>query len=234
MNGVLCKGTYEQMGEIVYDILQQHGCDVSCDGVTTALVEAYTRNADAGEIRPTCPDLALVLKRLKEQNKKLAVVTTDNLHITRKCLETLGIAELFDRVYTDDGQTPTKPDPYCIYDFCEFAKVEKNRVVMVGDTMTDVDFAKNADVPVADYCCCCTLRNRFLPSLLQSHCQGRGFEGDGLKYYVHGMGDFFTVIIFRDYSVLTPFSLICAAVVVICGIFAATDMKTLFTKRKNN
>ena len=41
----------------------------------------------------------------------------------------------------------------------------------------------------------------------------------------------FTVIICRDFSVLNPFTLCCAAVVVLCGILAATDIKQLFTKR---
>lgn len=38
----------------------------------------------------------------------------------------------------------------------------------------------------------------------------------------------FSVIILRDYSVLNPLTIICAAIVVICGIFATTDMKKLF------
>jgi drug/metabolite transporter (DMT)-like permease len=42
----------------------------------------------------------------------------------------------------------------------------------------------------------------------------------------------FTVIILKDYSVLRPFALFCAAVVVICGIFAATDIKELFSRRR--
>lgn len=42
----------------------------------------------------------------------------------------------------------------------------------------------------------------------------------------------FTVIICRDFSVLKPFTLCCAAVVVLCGILAATDIQQLFGKRK--
>jgi drug/metabolite transporter (DMT)-like permease len=42
----------------------------------------------------------------------------------------------------------------------------------------------------------------------------------------------FTVIILRDFSVLNPFTLLCAAVVVVCGILAATDIKVLLEKRK--
>lgn len=158
MNGILCKGTYEQMGQSVYDILKRYGCEASCEAsceeVTRVLIEAYNQNADAGDVKPTCPNLAQVLKQLKDQNKKLAVVTTDNMQITRKCLEKLGVLELFDKIYTDDGDVPTKPDPYCVYDFCEFAHVEKDRVVMVGDTMTDMRFAKNAGIAVVGIAKC--------------------------------------------------------------------------------
>ena len=42
----------------------------------------------------------------------------------------------------------------------------------------------------------------------------------------------FTVIFLGDTSVLNPMSLICAGTVVVCGIFAATDLKELFSKHK--
>ena len=86
------------------------------------------------------------LTELKTKGIKLAVVTTDNMQITRTCLEKLGIADFFDHIYTDDGEVPTKPDPFCVYHFCEAAGVEKERVIMVGDTMTDMRFAKNAGI----------------------------------------------------------------------------------------
>lgn len=41
----------------------------------------------------------------------------------------------------------------------------------------------------------------------------------------------FTVIILRDTSVLTPVTIICALVVLICGIFAAADYKEIFAKK---
>lgn len=44
----------------------------------------------------------------------------------------------------------------------------------------------------------------------------------------------FTVILLRDFSVLSPFTLGCAAVVVICGILAATDIKQLLAKRNRD
>lgn len=42
----------------------------------------------------------------------------------------------------------------------------------------------------------------------------------------------FTVIILKDTSVLTPTTIICAIVVLICGIFAAADFKEILKKNK--
>ena len=42
----------------------------------------------------------------------------------------------------------------------------------------------------------------------------------------------FTVLILRDTSVLTPATIICAAIVLVCGIFAAADFKDILNKKK--
>ena len=78
IGGVLCKGTYRQMGEIVYNFLPRYGYNGSRNEVITFLIDAYNENADAGQIMPTCPELATTLYELKKQNKRLAIVTTDS------------------------------------------------------------------------------------------------------------------------------------------------------------
>ena len=146
IESVLCRGTYEQMGQIMCKILDEYGCNIACDEMIKLVISAYNRNADAGEIKPSCPNLVEVLTALKKQNKKLAVVTTDNEEITLKCLKRLGVETLFDKIYTDDGKMPTKVDPYCANDFSDYTGVKKEHMVIVGDTMTDMIFAKNAGV----------------------------------------------------------------------------------------
>lgn len=44
----------------------------------------------------------------------------------------------------------------------------------------------------------------------------------------------FTVVILRDTSVLTPFTIICAIVVLACGIFAAANFNDLFGKKNRS
>lgn len=148
INGVLCHGTYAQMGEIVYDILKKHNPSLSKEQITNLVESSYKENVCFGEVKPTTPSLKNVLEKLKERGKKLAVVTTDNEDVTRVCLNKLGIEELFDKIYTDNGHFPPKPNPFCANDFCEKFGLDKNKVVMVGDTMTDVRFAKNAGIKI--------------------------------------------------------------------------------------
>lgn len=54
----------------------------------------------------------------------------------------------FDKIYIDDGITPLKPHPFCADDFAAFTGVKKERIVMVGDTVTDLHFADNAGIPL--------------------------------------------------------------------------------------
>lgn len=146
INGVIYKGTYTQMAQIVHRILKKDGEIPSVPEIETMMREAYNENVWTGNVKPTCPNIRDVLMHFKNQNKKLAVITTDNLHVTMFCLEKLGIADLFDKIYTDDGAFNTKPHPDCALDFCNTFGFDRQSVVMVGDTITDITFAKNAGI----------------------------------------------------------------------------------------
>lgn len=148
INGVLCKGTYAQMGQAIYSVLKKHGCDITEEEAIRLTIDAYHRNLGAGIVKPACENIFDVLSKLKQHGIKLAVVTTDDAFVTKKCLEMLGIDTLFDVVYTDDGKYPAKPDAYCINDFCERERFLESEVVMVGDTLTDIQFARNGGIKV--------------------------------------------------------------------------------------
>ena len=52
--------------------------------------------------------------------------------------------QFFDKIYTDDGKTPPKPEPYCAGEFLKAYGIKPENAVMVGDTLTDAKFAENA------------------------------------------------------------------------------------------
>ncbi|MBE5873722.1 MAG: HAD family hydrolase [Lachnospiraceae bacterium] len=148
INGVLCKGTYNQMGQAIYKVLEKYRCDITEEEAVRLTIDAYHRNSEVGMVKPACENIFDVLSKLKQLGIKLAVVTTDDAVVTKRCLETLGIDTLFDVVYTDDGKYPAKPDAYCIHDFCKKTGLSKSEVVMVGDTLTDVCFARNGGIKI--------------------------------------------------------------------------------------
>lgn len=148
INGVLCCGTYKLMGQEIHHVLKEEGCNLSVDEVTELTVQAYRNHMHRGVIKPACNQIQEVLQKLKNLGIRLAVVTTDEPILTKVCLQKLGIERFFDMIYTDDGITPKKPDPYCIDDFCQKKHLLKSEVIMVGDTLTDVRFAKNGGIRV--------------------------------------------------------------------------------------
>ena len=146
INSVLCKGTYAQMAEIVQTVLEEHGCIIPLQELEIMVREAYNSHTQFGEVKSTCTNLREVLQTLKNKGKKIAIITTDNKQVTLFCLEKLGIADLFDKIYTDDGDIPAKPHPDSAYDFCKTFDICQENTVMVGDTMTDILFANNAGI----------------------------------------------------------------------------------------
>lgn len=146
INGIICKGTYKLMGEALYEYLKPLGCKYSLKEITDWMVEEYRKYVATADIKPTCENIVGVLEELKSMGIIIGLVTTDNAYITQKCLEAIGVSDCFDVIFTDDGEYPTKPDPYCINKFCVENNISKAEIIMVGDTMTDAGFAKNSGV----------------------------------------------------------------------------------------
>lgn len=148
VDGVLCYGTYAQMGEVLWQTLTDHGVSCDRDEVVELTEKTYHAHAMDGEVKPTCENLKKVLGHFLGEGRTLALVTTDGPRMTRYCLEKLDIGPYFSAICTDDGMFPPKPDPLCIEVLCEQFGLAKDELVMVGDTMTDVTFAKNGGIRV--------------------------------------------------------------------------------------
>ncbi len=138
INGVLCYGTYGDIASAINSVI---GKDCY-KGERVA--DIFSKSLNLAKVSPTCPNIKEVFSKLREKGLKLAVVTSDNLAITEFCLKEIGIIDFFDVIYADDGVHPSKPNPYYMQKFCADFSLEPNEVLMVGDTMTDMNFAKNS------------------------------------------------------------------------------------------
>lgn len=146
IQGALSGGTYGDIAEKMRQVMTTHGIAVSPEALTKHTVEAYHSCIGEGVILPHCDDIVSVLEDLKSRGLVIALVTSDDTTMTRHSLRTLGIEAYFDIVYADDGTHPNKPDPYCINDLIEKLGIEKSQIVMVGDSISDMIFAKNGGI----------------------------------------------------------------------------------------
>lgn len=146
-NGILSAGTYEQAAVAINEILSKFGIESNITREETE--SAFEKSLSEGKIIPTCKNLCKKLGRLKHAGKFLFLATTDNPQITDRCLSVLGMRELFDSIYCDDGIHPAKPSPYATEEVMRLYRMKNSDICMDGDTVTDMKFAKNSRIESA-------------------------------------------------------------------------------------
>ncbi len=144
INGLICRGTYAQVAASFESVLKKHG--EAADKLDALTFEAFESSRECGKVVAACENIKGLLEELKRRGMSIFLVTTDCSEITEKCLDELGIKEYFDEVYTDDGVLPSKPDPYYINEIIKKYGFNRNELLMVGDTVTDMEFAKNGKI----------------------------------------------------------------------------------------
>lgn len=90
------------------------------------------------------PNVRIVLKKLKQKDIKIGIVTSKDCLRTKKVLKKFSLN--FDEVRCSNGKLAGKPEPDKIFDILQKLKISKNKAVYVGDMMVDKKTAKNAGV----------------------------------------------------------------------------------------
>ena len=109
------------------------------------LAEYETRISDETLPFPGC---VAALDRLAAAGHRFAVLTNKFEKPARMLLRDLGLTDRFDAIVGADTFPMSKPDGAVLRMTIEKAGGDPARAVMVGDTKTDVDTARNAGLPV--------------------------------------------------------------------------------------
>ncbi len=144
--GPLATAPIIQLETVAATVLHQAGIPWD-DAVALAvqhLTNKMTMPPAADEISPRA-DLAPLLQVLHDAGIRLAVATTDNRLLAEQCLEVIGIKKLIEQLLCgDDENGPRKPDPTVLHRIAELFGEPIDRLVMVGDTVSDLKMAKAA------------------------------------------------------------------------------------------
>jgi phosphoglycolate phosphatase len=84
----------------------------------------------------------------KEQNISMAVCTNKQEHLSNDLLKKIGIYDFFEYVAGSDTFEYCKPDPRHLTNVVEILDGDVKKTIMIGDSETDANAAKAAEIPV--------------------------------------------------------------------------------------
>ena len=84
----------------------------------------------------------------KKQNISMAVCTNKQEHLSNDLLKKIGIYDFFEYVAGSDTFDYCKPDPRHLTSVVEILDGDVKKTIMIGDSETDANAAKAADIPV--------------------------------------------------------------------------------------
>ena len=88
------------------------------------------------------------LKWCKEQNISMAVCTNKQEHLSNDLLKKIGIYDFFEYVAGSDTFDYCKPDPRHLTNVVEILDGDVKKTIMIGDSETDANAAKAAEIPI--------------------------------------------------------------------------------------
>jgi phosphoglycolate phosphatase len=88
------------------------------------------------------------LKWCKDQNISMAVCTNKQEYLSNDLLKKIGIYDYFEYVAGSDTFDYCKPDPRHLTSVVEILDGDLNKTLMIGDSETDANAAKAAEIPV--------------------------------------------------------------------------------------
>ena len=88
------------------------------------------------------------LKWCKEKNISMAVCTNKQEHLSNDLLKKIGIYDYFEYVAGSDTFDYCKPDPRHLTTVVEILDGDLKKTIMIGDSETDANAAKAAEIPM--------------------------------------------------------------------------------------
>jgi phosphoglycolate phosphatase len=118
------------------------------DLMTEAMNETELEATDSVEPRRNALQ---TLKTLHRNGIKLGITTRSHRAYAEKCLAKMGIRHYIRGILARDDVPFPKPDPRHLFETIALLKVDSGDVLYVGDTTTDLETARAADVDFVGY-----------------------------------------------------------------------------------
>ncbi len=136
------------VGMTLEDSFRALGCPLSVQGDMAEWVRTYREiYRDAGGRRTMLfPGMASCMRQIAGSGVRLAIVSNKGIAALQAAVERLGVSDYVDRIFGGDSVRHTKPDPELFHAEIGpcYPSCSSGDVLVVGDTQTDLAFARAA------------------------------------------------------------------------------------------
>lgn len=142
--GSLSAGTNKDVALDMLTVLKANGINCKEDEHIKWSTQVFNKVAASLPFYPV-NGVFDTIKKLKEEGLYIGLSTADSVENAKLFLEKTGLAIYFDYIGADDGIINPKPSPDYMNNFCNQYTLKPSEVVVVGDTMTDMNFGINSN-----------------------------------------------------------------------------------------
>lgn len=142
------------IGGGAYNLIEKafsaHGAGHSAGKIETAFSKFLAYYDEKPAARSNLyPGVMECLETLTKYRVKMGICTNKPIDLTQKIIACMGIAEYFGgSVLGGDSLNCRKPDPRHLLEVIKLMGIPEHTALMVGDSETDVQTARNAGIPV--------------------------------------------------------------------------------------
>jgi len=140
-HGKLASRPMSQLYQLAMDVMQSLGLS---EGEAERVVERAWRVPDPVLLAKPLTDTRALFSRLRGHGIQIAIATADDRAPTQAMIEAFDLEEFIAAMVCGDEGIPSKPAPDMVLTICERMKVDPSKVMVIGDTTSDLKMARAA------------------------------------------------------------------------------------------
>lgn len=137
--------TVSKINTVAMTVLYQSGLDWHLAEEAVGFVASQPVETTADMVRPV-GDVKQAFECWAEAGIKIIIATSDDREPTLAAIKLMGIEHLITSFYCGDDPIANKPNPEAIHQISGKYGISPNRMLMVGDAVSDMAFGRNGQV----------------------------------------------------------------------------------------
>ena len=135
-----------RLREMIFELAQSFGLS---EAQSRFAVEQAWFVPDPVTLAKPFTDIHKLFHNIQQRGIKVAIATTDDRGPTEAMLHAFGVADLVDTMVCADDGIKAKPAPDMVRTICSRLAIAPQKVVVIGDTVADLQMARSAGVGYA-------------------------------------------------------------------------------------